>query len=144
MQNLSEFDQKLLRLLTEDARVSVADLARALGASRLTVQSHMQRLEQQKVIQGYTVRLHGDYTERQIGAHMLIATDQKMIGPVVRALEKIDEIRTLHSISGEYDLVAELRANSTRELDQAMDRITQIKGVNRGHSSVLLSQKFSR
>jgi len=104
----------------------------------------LQQLERQKIIQGYTVKLHDAYLGRQIGAHMLIATDQKQIGPVVRALEKIAEIHSLYSISGEYDLVAELRAPSTSELDEAMDRVTQISGVLRSHSSVLLSKKIGR
>lgn len=144
MINFSEFDQRLLTLLTEDARLTVSELAKRLGASRLTVQNHMQQLERQKVIQGYTVKLHQAFLRQQVAAHMLIATDQKLIAPVVRALEKIAEVHTLYSISGEYDLVAELRAASTAQLDEAMDKVTQITGVLRSHSSVLLAQKLSR
>lgn len=144
MHNLASLDQKLLRLLSSDGRASVSDLARSLGVSRLTVQNHMQQLQRDKVIQGYGVKLHDDFTGQQIAAHMLIATDQKRIAPVVRALEKIEQIHSLYSISGEYDLVAELRAASTTMLDEAMDRVTQIDGVLRSHSSVLLSKKFAR
>lgn len=144
MFNLSELDQKLVALLTVNARLSVSELAKRLGVSRLTVQNHMQQLERQKIIQAYTLKLHDEFLGKQIAAHMLIATDQKQIAPVVRALEKINEIHSLSSISGEYDLVAELRAPSTTELDVAMDRVTQISGVLRSHSSVLLSKKISR
>ncbi len=144
MINFSKLDQKLLALLTENARLTVSELAKRLGASRLTVQNHMQKLERQKVIQGYTVKLDQAFLQQQVAAHMLIATDQKLIGPVVRALEKITEIHSLYSISGEYDLVAELRAASTAQLDEAMDRVTQITGVLRSHSSVLLAQKINR
>jgi len=122
----------------------VSDLAKRLGVSRLTVQNHMQQLERKKVIQAYTVKLHDEFLGQQIAAHMLIATDQKLIGPVVRELEKITEIHSLSSISGEYDLVAQLKAPSTTQLDTAMDRVTQVKGVLRSHSSVLLSQKIAR
>ncbi len=144
MISISELDQRLLALLTENARQSVSELAKQLGVSRLTVQNHMQQLERQKVIQAYTLKLHEDYLGQHIAAHMLIATDQKQLAPVVRALEKIREIHALSSISGEYDLVAELRAPSTTALDVAMDRVTQITGVLRSHSSVLLSKKISR
>ncbi len=144
MLSVSDFDQKLLALLTAHARFTVSELAKRLGASRLTVQNHMQQLERQKVIQGYTVKLHQAFLGQQVAAHMLIATDQKLIGPVVRALDKITEIHSLYSISGEYDLVAELRASSTTQLDEAMDKVTQIAGVLRSHSSVLLAQKLSR
>lgn len=144
MMVLSELDRKLLALLSDNSRSTVSDLAKRLGVSRLTVQNHMQQLERQKVIQAYTVKLHDEFLGQQIAAHMLIATDQKLIGPVVRELEKITEIHSLSTISGEYDLVAELKAPSTTQLDIAMDRVTQVKGVVRSHSSVLLSQKIAR
>lgn len=144
MMVLSELDRKLLALLSDNSRSTVSDLAKRLGVSRLTVQNHMQQLERQKVIQAYTVKLHDEFLGQQIAAHMLIATDQKLIGPVVRELEKITEIHSLSTISGEYDLVAELKAPSTTQLDMAMDRVTQVKGVVRSHSSVLLSQKIAR
>ncbi|GAB3092843.1 Lrp/AsnC family transcriptional regulator [Aestuariicella hydrocarbonica] len=144
MDRLSPLDQSLLRLLTANARASVSELAKQLGVSRLTVQNHMQQLERHKVIEGYTVKLRSDYAPWQIAAYMLIATDQKRLGPLVRALEKIAEIHSLYSISGEYDLVAELRAENTTALDVAMDKVTAIEGVLRSHSSVLLSKKFER
>jgi DNA-binding Lrp family transcriptional regulator len=144
MMVLSELDRKLLALLSDNSRSTVSDLAKRLGVSRLTVQNHMQQLERQKVIQAYTVKLHDEFLGQQIAAHMLIATDQKLIGPVVRELEKITEIHSLSTISGEYDLVAELKAPSTTQLDMAMDRVTQVKGVVRSHSSVLLSKKIAR
>jgi len=144
MHNIGELDKKLLELLLENARTSVSQLAKQLGVSRLTVQSHMSHLERSKVIQGYTLRWHESFLGQQISAHILIATDQKLIGKIVRALEKISVIKSLSSISGEFDLVAQLKATSTQELDEAMDAMTQIAGVTRTQTSVLLSKKFER
>ncbi len=144
MHNIGELDKKLLALLLENARTSVSQLAKQLGVSRLTVQSHMSQLEHSKVIQGYTLRWHESFLGQQISAHILIATDQKLIGKIVRALEKISVIKSLSSISGEFDLVAQLKAASTQELDEAMDAMTQIAGVTRTQTSVLLSKKFER
>jgi len=144
MHNIGELDKRLLDLLSVNARVSVSQLAKQLGVSRLTVQSHMRQLEHGGVIQGYTLRWHEGFLGQQISAHILIATDQKFIAQIVRALEKISVIKSLSSISGEFDLVAQLKAASTQELDEAMDGMTQIEGVLRTQTSVLLSKKFER
>lgn len=144
MEELSVLDRKLVRLLSQNARTSVSDLAKMLGVSRLTVQNHMQQLERRGIIRGYTVTLSDEFVNSQVAAYMLIATDQKLLGPVVRALEKIEQIYSLSSISGEYDLIAELRAETTTSLDRAMDQVSQVQGVLRSHSSVLLSKKFER
>lgn len=141
---LSALERELIERLQADARQPVAQLAKALGVSRLTVQKHMQRLQSMEVIQGFTLRLHPSYLGRRINARMLIATDQKYMGAVVRSLEKIAVIRSVYSISGEYDLVADLAADSTEVLDTAMDQVSAIEGVSRTHSSMLLAQKIQR
>jgi len=141
---LSSLERELIDLLRADARQPVAQLAKTLGVSRLTVQKHMQRLQHKQVIQGFTLRLHPSYLGRQIVAQMLIATDQKRMGAVVRSLEKIAVIRSVYSISGEYDLVADLAADTTAALDSAMDQVSAIEGVKRTHSSMLLAQKIHR
>ena len=50
-------DRQLLSLLRDNARMSVAAMAKALGVARGTVQNRLARLEADGVIVGYTVRL---------------------------------------------------------------------------------------
>lgn len=141
---ISELDQNLLQLLESNSRVSVSDLAKSLGVSRLTVQSHMEALERKQIIQGYTIRWHPEHIKQQIEAHILIATDQKKLASIVNELKSLLTIRSLSSISGEFDLVAQLIADSTQELDRVMDEMSLIEGVLRTQTSVLLSKKFER
>ena len=54
---LNDKDRELLFLLSENARMPVAELARRLDLSRTTVQARLERLEGQGVIAGYQVRL---------------------------------------------------------------------------------------
>ena len=54
------------------------------------------------------------------------------------------EVRTLHSVSGPFDLVALGVAPSVAEMDQLTDRIGAIDGVERTTSSIILSAKFER
>lgn len=144
MSELGELDERLLQLLAKNSRTSVTELAKRLGVSRLTIQSHMDTLERRNVIEGYTIRWHQDYLDNQIEAHILIATDQKKLGSIVNALHAFPIIRSLSSISGEFDLVALLMASSTQELDSTMDQMSLIDGVQRTQTSVLLSKKFER
>ena len=144
MNTLSELDRSLLTLLSANSRKTVSDLAKELGVSRLTVQAHMETLERQNIIQGYTIRWHSEFTDNQIEAHILIATDQKKLSSIVKALKNIEVIGSLSSISGEFDLVANIIAHSTQELDKAMDNMSLIDGVLRTQTSVLLSKKFER
>ncbi|MBP8925147.1 MAG: Lrp/AsnC ligand binding domain-containing protein [Pseudomonadales bacterium] len=53
-------------------------------------------------------------------------------------------MRALHTISGQYDLIAMVRENSTQELDTCIDAIGDLDGVERTLSSIVLSTKFER
>ena len=67
----------LLSLLTQDARKSVAEIARELGLARATVQERIRRLEEGGVIEGYTVRLNPAYSRSRVTAHTLVRIDAR-------------------------------------------------------------------
>lgn len=141
---LDKTDKALLALLQENSRLSITDLAKRLSVSRVTAQERLRRLEARRVIQGFTVRLNPDIERQQVSALVLIATDQKLSGQMVKALEKMETVKSLTSISGEYDYAAQVRADNTQALDDAIDDIIATKGVMRTMSSVILSTKFER
>ena len=57
---LDALDRDLLRLLTDDARRSHRDLARATGSTQPTVTARIRRMEDAGIIQGYTLRLDAE------------------------------------------------------------------------------------
>lgn len=137
-------DQQLLSVLRENARASTAEIARRLKLSRTTVQSRIERLERQGVIAGYTVRVDDEAERGWIRAHIMITVLPKQAPAVVKALHAMAEVRTLHSVSGPFDLVALGVVPSVAEMDQLTDRIGAIDGVERTTSSIILSAKFER
>lgn len=141
---LSELDQNLIKLLNVNARAPVVELARELGVSRATVQSHIQLLERRGVIQGYTLKLSKDFQRTMVEAHVWIATDQKKVVPITSKLQNMDDLLSLYSISGEFDLVAILRSKTTEDLDRSIDHISGLSGIVRTQTSVVLSTKFER
>lgn len=141
---ITQADEQLLTLLREDARASTAEIARRLKVSRTTVQSRIERLERSGVIAGYTVRLHEAAERSHIRAHILITVLPKQSAAVVEALRRLPEVRTLHSVSGPFDLVALGVTPTVAQMDELTDRIGAIEGVERTMSSIILSAKFER
>lgn len=141
---ITSADQQLLTLLRENARASTAEIARRLKLSRTTVQSRIDRLERQGVIAGYTVRVHDAAERGHIRAHIMITVLPKQMPSVVEALRSMPEVRSLHSVSGAFDLVALGVTPGVAEMDELTDRIGAIDGVGRTTSSIILSAKFER
>lgn len=141
---ISPQDQKLLMLLRQNARTSVSDLARSLGLSRSTVQNRIARLETSGVIQGYSLDVGRAYSENQVEAHVSIKVRQKLTARTNTALEQIHHVAQLFSVSGEYDLIAIVQAQSLEELSAVLDEIGNLEGVERTNSAVVLETKFRR
>jgi DNA-binding Lrp family transcriptional regulator len=137
-------DEKLLAALRENGRASTAQLARLVGRSRTSVQSRIERLEKQGVIVGYGVLLSPEHDLGAVRAHVMIKVAPKEARAVIAALRSIPQVRVLHSVSGEVDLIAVAAAASVAEMDQVIDRIGVLDGVERTTSSIVLSTKFER
>ncbi|HSW22831.1 MAG TPA: Lrp/AsnC family transcriptional regulator [Burkholderiaceae bacterium] len=141
---LDATDQALLALLRDNARAPTADLARKLQLSRTTVQSRLARLERERVIAGYTVTVDPQAEAGQVRAHILITLEPRKSLAIETALRRIPELRTLHSVSGPFDLIAIVAASSIGELDHLIDRIGALDGVERTTSAIVLSTRIDR
>jgi len=141
---LTKEDEKLLALLQRDARASISDLARALSLSRATVQHRLQKLQDNGVIKSYTVELGDAYLADLVSAHVSIKVKQKLTARTNTELRQMPQISALYAISGEYDLIAIVQAQSTEQLSHLLDDIGNLEGVERTTSSVILETKFKR
>ena len=63
---------------------------------------------------------------------------------MIAALHAISQVRLLHSVSGDVDLIAVAAVASVAEMDEVIDRIGALDGVERTTSSIILSTKFER
>ncbi len=96
------------------------------------------------MIAGYTVQLGSAATGRRVTAHVAITIDPKRGDHVQQTLRRIAGVRTLHTVSGPFDLIAVVAAESTAEIDRLLDRVGGIPGVERTTSSIVLTTKFDR
>jgi DNA-binding Lrp family transcriptional regulator len=141
---MDSIDERLLLALRENGRASTAQLARLVGRSRTSVQSRIERLKKQGVIVGYGVRLAPAHGLGAVRAHVMIKVGPKEARSVTAALRNIGQVLVLHSVSGDVDLIAEAATASVDEMDQVIDRIGALDGVERTTSSIILSTKFER
>jgi DNA-binding Lrp family transcriptional regulator len=141
---LDTTDHRLLNLLRENARAPVAELARNLGLSRTTVQSRIERLERNRVVTGYTVKVADEAEGGLVRTYVMITLAPKKTQVIETALRRIPEVRTVHSVSGPFDLLAIVAAASIRDLDALIDRIGLLEGVEHTTSAIVLSTRIDR
>lgn len=141
---VTDKDRELIAVLSENARENTAAIARHLGLSRSTVQAKIDRLEQGGIIKGYGVRLSDEYLKGLVRAHILVTIAPKTLNRITGELGGLHEVQAVYSVSGNFDLIVEVAAESISELDRVIDFIGEIKGVERTLSSVILSTRIER
>ena len=135
---MDEIDQKLIALLRQNARLSVADLAHKLGVSRGTVTNRMRRLEDELVIVGYTVKLRPDAEREGIRAWMGVLVEGNQTRRVIASLLGEPGVVALHDTNGRWDLLAELEAPNLAAMSEMLERIRLVGGIRSTETSLHL------
>ncbi|MBO4902106.1 MAG: Lrp/AsnC family transcriptional regulator [Lachnospiraceae bacterium] len=109
MQNggLDTLDQKILKLIKNNARLSYSEIAEQIGdISRVSVKNRIHAMEEKGIILGY--KTVTDPTETGHGIKFFIETKSKRgkYTEVVDFLSSIDIIREVHTISGQCKIIA--------------------------------------
>lgn len=136
---LDELDRKLISALRNDGRAPVSKLAQILQVSRATVQARLQRLLDNGVVLGFTVRASPDVDEHAIRAVMMIEISGKSAATIVRRLQGLPELRSLHTTNGAWDLVAEIYAGDLKDFDRVLNQVRMIDGILNSETSILLN-----
>lgn len=141
---LADKDEKMIALLRENARLPVSEIARRLEVSRTAAQARLEKLEKNRIIEGYSLKLSDRYLKARIRALVLIKSPAGRRHEIEAALSKFQQLTSLFSISGAFDLSAVISAGSVEELDKVIDAIGRLDGVDETMSSVILSTKIDR
>lgn len=115
---LDAYDRRILGVLSEDGRISIADLARRIGLSKSPTQARLRRLESDGVITGYRalidpIRLGLDHVA--FVEVRLKDTREAALAAFNAAVAKIGEIEQVHLIAGNFDYLMKIRTRSMSE-----------------------------
>lgn len=108
---LDAFDLKIVRVLQDEGRISVVDLAARVGLSPTPTQRRMQRLEELGIIAGYGARLDRRRAGLSLTVFLQLKVDghhEKNAALLQKRLTSMPEIVSCHIVSGDADLVAEV------------------------------------
>ena len=140
---IDETDTALIRLLRQNARMAVSDLARRLRLARTTVQTRITRLEEAGVIVGYTVRTSSALRPR-LQATALVSIEPRSGPAVLDRLRSLPAVDVVHTTSGRFDLLVQLSADTTEALDVTLDQIGAARGVRSSESLIHLATKLDQ
>ncbi|GAB5448189.1 MAG: hypothetical protein Gyms2KO_30620 [Gymnodinialimonas sp.] len=91
------------------------------------------------MITRFTVELSAGEKDVQVSAFTLIRLKADDGKATIQSLRRISAILDIHTLSGNFDLVAEVRTPSLSSLDSVLDRIRALPEVAETQSHIRLS-----
>jgi DNA-binding Lrp family transcriptional regulator len=125
---MDELDEAIVALLEADGRLTHREIARAIGLSRSTAATRVQRLiaSGQVVIRG---AVHPAVLGRGALAHVSVSVHGPA-APVAAELARRDDVPFLSLTGGPHALVAEIRSASAGDVDAVVSELRSLQGVS--------------
>jgi Lrp/AsnC family leucine-responsive transcriptional regulator len=113
---------ELIRLLQEDPRTNIAELARRVGMSAPSVKERLTRLEEAGVIRGYTLALDPGALGWPITAYVRIRPMPGQLSKIAKLAASMPEVAECHRITGEDCFILKVYLASIDSMDSVLDR----------------------
>lgn len=104
---LDEKDRNILEILEDNGRLSIQDISSKLNIPPSTIHNRIKRMENAKVIEGYSVKLNEKVMERDFTVYMLV--NGSTGNYLEREFLKKKEVIEVSGITGEYDLIIKMQ-----------------------------------
>ena len=128
--NFDKTDAEILRLLVDNARIPMSDLAREIGMSAPSTAERVRRLEAAGIVRGYTVDIDLSALGYEITAVVRIKPRSGQLHLVEKFLRDEPRVVSCDKVTGEDCFVARLCLRSIKELDALIDPLHQRAETN--------------
>ena len=141
LDGLDGLDQKIVRLLIENARISYSDIGEKIGISRVAVKARIQALEQKGIIEEYTTVINPQKISGAVSCYFEIETEPSSLKTVTDILEKDEMVTQIYLVSGRSRLHVHAVAASQEELESFLEQtMHRLPGVRDMSCNIILSR----
>lgn len=131
-----KIDDKIIGFLRDDARESFVEIGKKLKLSESAVRRRVKNLVDNKVIEKFTVQMGESNTTSAI---VLISVDSATdTSKVSIKLTKLEAVKTVYEITGQYDISVIIRAANISEINGCIDELRKIQGVIDTNTVIIL------
>ncbi len=135
---LDDVDRKILAILQKNSRTPLREISKEVGLAESTVYERIKKLKEKGIIKKFTVILDPNALNFKLMAFILIKAKAGRYSAVAEELKKYPEIVEIYETTGDYDMLLKIRTRGSEELNEFLDTIGEIEGVEATHTMVVL------
>lgn len=138
---LDALDQKIVRLLIENARASYSEIGEKVGISRVAVKARIQALEQRGIIVEYTTVINPQKISGAVSCYFEIEALQGALPEVTEILAQNDMVTQIYRVTGKNKLHVHAVAASSEEMEHFIREVMDpLPGMTSCSCNIILSR----
>ena len=142
---LDALDEKILKLIINNARLPFLEVARECNVSGAAIHQRIQKLTNLGVIKGSEFIIDNTKVGYETCAYVgLYLNSPGQFGEVTKALREIPEVVECHYTTGKYDLFIKIYAKNNQHLLNIIHKKLQPLGLSRTESLISFKEAFKK
>ena len=127
---MDELDKRILSLLSTNARMTIKDIAQQVSLTSPAVSERIRKLEEEGVIQGYTVKLGRKMGSGAVKAVISMYVPPEARGEMLKTLENEPAIVDCYQVTGAFSHTLKAYCRDIEELDRLINRLQVLGKTN--------------
>lgn len=141
LEGLDELDQKIVKLLIKNARMTYSDIGEQVGISRVAVKTRIQSLEQRGIIEEYTTIINPQKISGAVSCYFELEIAPDTLAQVTKLLSENEIITQIYRVTGKNKLHVHAVTASSEEMEHlTRDVIDPLPGVISCSCNIILSR----
>lgn len=141
LEGLDILDQKIIRLLIENARASYSEIGEKVGISRVAVKARIQALEQRGIIEEYTTIINPQRISGAVSCYFEIEMQPEALPTVSELLKSNETITQVYRVTGRNKLHVHAVCASNEEMETLIrEVIDPLPGVISCSCNIILAR----
>ena len=129
---LDSKDYKIIKVLKENSRLAIRDIAKKTNIRPSTVHQRIQKLIDNKIIEKFTLKVNNDALNENFIVFMYLTTSQDLS----KEFFSNKHVKEAFGITGEYDLLLKLKFKDIIEFNDYVLNLRKNKSITKTITSV--------
>lgn len=142
--NLDEVDRKILKFLSENGRLSNAELGRLLNLTRAAVRERINQLIEHGIIDRFTIVVNPLKAGKMVSMYFNIHVEWSKIDSIAEKLFADQEITNVYQMSGHPHLHVHALFDNQEQGNHYIRKLQSIDGIDSVDSEFLITRYKER
>ncbi|GGN14858.1 Lrp/AsnC family transcriptional regulator [Halarchaeum nitratireducens] len=134
---MDDLDRQILDVLRRDARTPYTEIGDELGVSEGTIRNRVERLQEDGVIERFTISTSTGNVKAMIEVDVAVDVDTHRVGDQIAEWPEVDFV---WQVSGELDIVVVVDADDTGRVNELITKTRELDDVTTTKTRLILDE----